>query len=114
LVSHRLSGSARFLGTVRNDHEIFSQLYSDSLELYQLDPPLAGFRVVAAGQGMWAMRVAVAGDGEPPPRDDPVMTTLFGTTGGESLQILWQDKLLEAGGRTPARALAEIGYRVLR
>jgi hypothetical protein len=43
-----------------------------------------------------------------------VKTTLFGTTGGESLQIVWQDKLLEAGGRAPARALAEAGYQVSR
>ncbi len=98
-MSSAASGSARFLGTIRNDHEIFRLLYSDELELYQLDPPLGGYRVVAAGQGMWAQRVAVMGDPDPAPPDDPVKTTLFGTTGGESLQIVWQDKLLEVGGQ---------------
>lgn len=109
-----VSGSARFVGTIRNDHEIFRLLYSDELELYQVDPPIGGHRVVAAGQGMWAMRVASADDPDPPPPDDPVRTTLFGTTGGESVQVVWQNKLLEVGGRAPARALAEAGYRVQR
>jgi hypothetical protein len=113
-MSSAASGSARFLGTIRNEHEIFRLLYSDELELYQLDPPLAGYRLVAAGQGMWAQRVTVMGDPDPAPPDDPVKTTLFGTTGGESVQIVWQDKLLEVGGRAPARALAEAGYQVNR
>jgi hypothetical protein len=108
-----ISGSARFVGTIPNDHEIFRLLYSDELELYQVDPPLGGYRVIAAGRGMWAVRVASAADSDLPP-EDPVRTTLFGTTGGESVQIVWQEKLLEVGGRAPARALAEAGYHVRR
>jgi hypothetical protein len=107
------TGSARFVGTIRHDHEIYRVLYSDELELYQVDPPLGGYRLVAAGRGMWAMRMASPDDPDLPP-EDPVRTTLFGTTGGEGLQILWQEKLLEVGGRAPARALAEAGYHVSR
>jgi hypothetical protein len=108
------SGVARFVGTVPNDHEIFSIRYPDDLELYELDPPLCGYRIVAAAQSMYAMRAAWIGDPDPPPPDDPVSTRLYGTTGGEGLQIVWKDELLKADGRTPARALAEAGYQVLR
>jgi hypothetical protein len=43
-----------------------------------------------------------------------VSTSLYGTTGGEGLQIVWKDQLFKADGRTPARALAEAGYQVKR
>ena len=105
-----ISGVARFLGTVPNDHPIFRVMYRDDLELYQLDPPLGGYRVVAAAKSMYAMRVRYVGDPTPP--DDPVSTSLFGATGGEELQIEWKNKLFKADGRAPVRALADAGYRV--
>jgi hypothetical protein len=108
------SGTARFVGTIVNDHEIFSIMYPDDLELYQLDPPLHGYRIVAAAQSMWAMSARVFGDPDPPPPEDPVSTRLYGTTGGEGLQVVWRDELFKADGRVPTRALAEAGYRVWR
>jgi hypothetical protein len=105
-----ISGVARLLGTLPNDHEIYRVIYPDDLELYQVDPPLCGYRVVAAAQSIYAMRARFIGDPAPP--DDPVSTTLFGVSGGEGLQIEWKQKLLRADGRTPARALADAGYQV--
>jgi hypothetical protein len=105
-------GSARFLGAVPNDHEMFAVIYPNDLELYEVDPPLSGYRVVAAAQSLYAVHVRLPGDPTPP--DDPVSTTLFGTTGGEKLRIEWQHKLFRADGKAPARALADAGYRVRR
>jgi hypothetical protein len=108
------SGVARFVGTVPNNHRIFSIMYPDDLELYHLDPPLGGYRIVAAAQHIYAMSARLMGDPDPPPPEDPVSTFLYGTTGGEGLQIVWKDELLQADGRAPARALAEAGYQVRR
>ena len=104
-------GVARLLGTVPNDHEIFRIMYPEDLLLYQVDPPLCGYRVVAAAQHIYAVRVRFVGDPTPP--DDPVSTTLYGTSGGEGLQIEWKRQLLRADGRSPVRALTDAGYRVL-
>lgn len=109
-----IRGVARFIGTVRNDHEIFSIMYPDDLELYHVDPPLSGYRIVAAAQSMYAMHARVLGDPDPPPPEDPVSTRVYGTTGGEGLRIEWRHELLRVDGRVPARALAEAGYRVRR
>jgi hypothetical protein len=106
------SGVARFIGTVTNSHEIFSLIYADDLELYELDPPLCGYRIVAAAQTSYAMHARYIGDPTPP--DDPVSTSLFGTSGGEGLQIEWRPELFKGAGRAPVRALAEVGYQVLR
>jgi hypothetical protein len=106
------SGVARFIGTVTNSHEIFSLIYADDLELYELDPPLCGYRIVAAAQTSYAMHARYIGDPTPP--DDPVSTSFYGTSGGEGLQIEWRPELLKADGRAPARALAEAGYQVWR
>lgn len=105
-----IAGVARFLGTVPNDHRIFQIMYPDDLELYQLDPPLGGYRVAAAARCVPARRPTYVGDPIPP--EDPVSTYLYGTTGGEGLQIEWKDELLKAAGRAPVRALSEAGYRV--
>jgi hypothetical protein len=110
----RIVGVARFIGTLPNDHEIFGVIYAKELELYHVDPPLGGYRVVAAAQRLHAMRAVVIGDPDPPPPDDPVTTALFGTTGGEGLHIAWSDQLFEAKGRSPARTLADAGYQVRR
>lgn len=109
-----LSGVARFVGTVRNEHRLFSVIYARELELYHVDPPLCGYRVVAAAQTLYALRAVVVGDPDPPPPEDPVTTTLFGTTGGEGLHVEWGQVLFEAEGRSPARTLAEAGYQVRR
>lgn len=108
------AGVARFVGKIRNDHEIFRVIYPNDLELYHLDPPLCGYAIVAAAQTIYAMRAQLLGDPNPPPPDDPVSTSLYGTTGGEGLQIVWKDQLFKADGRTPARALGEAGYQVRR
>ncbi|MGA8543632.1 MAG: hypothetical protein WB785_00025 [Mycobacterium sp.] len=108
------TGVARFVGTVPNDHEIFGVIYPDDLELYHLDPPLCGYRIVAAAQSIYAMHARLLGDPDPPLPEDPVSTYLYGTTGGEGLQIVWKDELLKADGKIPARALAEAGYQVRR
>ena len=108
------SGIARFVGTVPNDHEIFRVIYPGDLELYHLDPPLCGYRIVAAAQSIHAMRAQLLGDPNPPPPEDPVSTYLYGTTGGEGLQIEWRHELFKADGRIPTRALADAGYQVRR
>jgi len=54
------------------------------------------------------------GDPNPLPPEDPVSACLFGTTGGERLQIEWKHTLFRADGRVPARALADAGYQVRR
>lgn len=77
-----------------------------------MDPPLGGYRIVAAAQSIYAMHAQLLGDPNPPPPDDPVSTYLYGTTGGEGLQIVWKEELFKADGRTPVRALAEAGYQV--
>lgn len=109
-----MCGVARFLGTVPNDHYVYSVVYPHNLELYQLDPPLHGYQVVAAAQAITAAQAVLIGDPIPEPLDDPVSTVLFGTSGGEKLQIEWKQGLLVAGGRAPVRALTEAGYRVWR
>jgi hypothetical protein len=105
------TGVARLLGTVRNDHQIFRIMYPEDLLLYEVDPPLCGQRVIAAAQSIWAMRARFIDDPTPP--DDPVSTTLFGVAGGEGLQVEWGHQLLRVNGRSPVRALADAGYRVL-
>ncbi len=109
-----ISGVARFVGTIPNDHELFGVIFAKELELYHVDPPLCGYRVVAAAQSLYALRAVRIGDPDPPPPEDPVTTTLFGTTGGEGLHVEWARELFEAQGRSPARALAEAGYHVRR
>ncbi|HEY9304517.1 MAG TPA: hypothetical protein VIO95_09535, partial [Mycobacterium sp.] len=60
------------------------------------------------------MHAQLLGDPNPPPPEDPVSTYLYGTIGGEGLQIVWRAQLLKADGRYPVRALAEAGYQVRR
>lgn len=107
-------GVARFFGAVPNDHEIFAIMYPHDLELDQVEPPLCGYRVVAAAQSIWAAQAVLIGDPYPEPLDDPVSTYLYGVSGGEGLQNLWGDALFMANGRVSTRALAEAGYRVWR
>jgi hypothetical protein len=101
-------GVARLIGSVPNTGApLFVQ---GDIELYQLDPPLCGYHVVAAAKKLWAVRVHAP----PEPPEDPVSTALYGVTGGEDLQILWGQKLPgSADGRYPARALADAGYALL-
>jgi hypothetical protein len=107
------AGVARLVGSVSTDQDSIPRvLYGEDIELYRLDPPLSGYPVVAAGQSPWAMRASYVGDPTPPEPEDPVSTHLFGTTGGEGLQIQWANKLYRADGKAPARALAELGYRL--
>ncbi|VBA37045.1 hypothetical protein LAUMK136_01725 [Mycobacterium attenuatum] len=56
------------------------------------------------------MRVFHVDSPEPP--DDPVSTAFYGVA-GEGLHIFKESKLPgSADGRTPARALADLGYEV--
>jgi hypothetical protein len=99
-------GTARLVGAVPNTLTPFAD---GELELYQLDPPLCGYRVVAASKTLWAMRIKIP----PEPPEDPVSTAFYGVTGGEGLQVVSGEKLPgSADGRSPARALADAGYLV--
>ncbi len=98
------SGVARLIGTVPNTLSPFAK---GEIELYQLDPPLCGYRVVAASKRLWAVRIQIP----PEPPEDPVSTAFYGVTGGEALQIVSERKLPgSADGRSPERALADAGY----
>ena len=74
-------GTARLVGAVPNTLTPFAD---GELELYQLDPPLCGYRVVAASKTLWAMRIKIP----PEPPEDPVSTAFYGVTGGEGLQVV--------------------------
>ncbi|ARG55412.1 MULTISPECIES: hypothetical protein [Mycobacterium] len=103
-----LIGTARLIGSVPNT--VAPVFGTGDIELYEVDPPLCGFRVIAASQTLWAIRIHTP----PTPPEDPVSTALYGVTGGEGLNILAEQNLPgSADGRSPARALAGIGYRVL-
>ncbi|WP_231639687.1 hypothetical protein [Mycobacterium sp. Marseille-P9652] len=101
-------GTARRIGSVPNT---VAPLFAvGDLELYEVDPPLCGYRIVAASKSMWAVSI----QSPPAPPEDPVSTALYGVTGGEALQIVSEHKLPgSADGRSPARALGDMGYRVL-
>lgn len=76
------------------------------VELYHVDPPLEGFHVIAATQMLWAICI-----GEDGPVDDPVSTTFYGVSGGESVRIERDHPLTDtADGRNPVNALADLGY----
>jgi hypothetical protein len=99
-------GTARLVGTVPNTLSPFAD---GDLELYQLDPPMCGYRVVAASKTLWAMRIKIP----PEPPEDAVSTAFYGVTGGEGLEVVAGEKLPgSADGRSPARALADAGYLV--
>ncbi len=76
-------GTARLVGAVPNTLSPFAD---GELALYQLDPPLCGYRVVAASKTLWAMRIKI-------PPEDPVSTAFYGVTGGEGLQVVSGEKL---------------------
>jgi hypothetical protein len=98
-------GVARVIGSVPNT---VSRFAVGEIELYELDPPLCGYRVVAASKTLWAVHIPT-----PPEPEDPVSTAFYGVTGGEELQIVSGRKLPgSADGRSPAGALADAGYRV--
>ena len=104
MTERAFSGSARLVGTVPNTLSPFAK---GEIELYQLDPPLCGYRVVAASTTLWAVRIQIP----PEPPEDPVSTAFYGVTGGEALQIVSERKLPgSADGRSPKRALADAGY----
>jgi hypothetical protein len=104
MTDRTFAGVARLIGTVPNT---LSPLAKGDIELYQLDPPLCGYRVVAASKTLWAVRIQIP----PDPPEDPVSTAFYGVTGGEALQIISDQKLPgSAEGRSPERALAEAGY----
>jgi hypothetical protein len=97
-------GAARLLGSVPNTVSPFAV---GEIEIYELDPPLCGYRVVAASKTMWAMRITTP----PEPPEDPMSTAFYGVTGGEGLEIVSAQKLPgSADGRSPVRALADAGY----
>ncbi|HTQ20122.1 hypothetical protein [Mycobacterium sp.] len=104
--SSRCFGVARRVGSLPNP-DLFAQ---GDLELYELNPPLCGYRVVAASTSLWAVHVHTADSPQPP--EDPVSTAFFGVK-GEGLHIFRERKLPgSADGRTPAHALADLGYEV--
>lgn len=83
------------------------------LEIYRVDPPLGGYRIIAAATSPWAMGAQyIDADGNVHGRnDDPVSTTLYGVA-SEALQVGEGTRLTTADGSCPARALAEWGYTV--
>jgi hypothetical protein len=104
MTERTFKGFARLIGTVPNTLSPFAK---DEIELYELDPPLCGFRVVAASKTLWAVRIQIP----PEPPEDPISTAFYGVTGGEALQIVSEQKLPgSTDGRSPQRALAEAGY----
>jgi hypothetical protein len=106
MTEHAVSGVARLIGTVPNTLSPFAR---GEIELYEVDPPLGGYRVIAASKTLWAMRIQIP----PQPPEDPVSTAFYGVTGGEALEIVSGQKLPgSADGRTPERALADAGYVV--
>ncbi|MEE6179718.1 hypothetical protein [Mycobacterium sp. 050134] len=99
-------GVARRVGSLPNP----DRFAEGDLELYHVTPPLCGYNVVAASKALWAVRVQPAGSPEPP--EDPVSTRLYGVV-GEGLHVFREAPLPgSADGRTPARALADLGYQV--
>ena len=109
---HHQRGIARYVGSVPGDGSVLSRLLDvGDVALYHVQPPLAGYHVVAAAQTSWAVRMRVVGDEGP--ADDPVSTMLFGVDGGEAAQIDRAVPLCDpVNGRTPERALKELGYSV--
>jgi hypothetical protein len=106
-----IDGVARLVGSVPNEFDPFAV---GDLEIYRVDPPLCGYRIIAASKSMWAMRAqCVSADGTVSgPADDSVSTTLYGVA-NEGLQVEVTTKLPgTAVGRSSIRALAEIGYTV--
>jgi hypothetical protein len=104
-----IDGVARQVGSAPNELDPFAV---GDLEIYRVDPPLRGYRIIAASKSMWAMRAqCVSADGiVSGPADDPVSTTLYGVA-NEGLQVDVTTKLPgSADGRSPMRALADIGY----
>jgi hypothetical protein len=103
---NRYFGVARRVGSMPNT-DFFAE---GELELYHLSPPLCGYHVVAASKSLWAMRAQPVDSPEPP--EDPVSTPFYGV-GGEGLYVFRETKLPgSADGRTPDRALADLGYEV--
>ncbi|MGA5464929.1 hypothetical protein [Mycobacterium sp. NPDC050041] len=105
-------GIARYVGSVpRNPDDWAALMDAADVQLYRVDPPLTGHRVVAATQSMWAIRLRCVG--EDGPDEDPVSTTIYGVTGGEGVRVDRDRPLAEtADGKCPARALAELGYAI--
>jgi hypothetical protein len=106
-----IDGVARLVGSSPEKVEYFQR---GDLEIYRVDPPLGGYRIVAAAKSLWAMRAQyVDADGKVHGRnDDPVSTTLYGVA-NEALQVGAGTKIVTADGSYPARALAELGYTTL-
>lgn len=99
-------GVARRVGSLPNP-DMFAE---GDLELYHVSPPWCGYSVIAASKSLWAVRVAPADSPAPP--EDPVSTTFYGVA-GEGPHIFREAPLPgSADGRTPARALADLGYEV--
>jgi hypothetical protein len=103
-----IDGVARLIGSSPEKLEYFQR---GDLEIYRVDPPFGGYRIIAAGMSLWTMRAQyVDADGKVHGRkDDPVSTTLYGVA-NETLQVDAGTKLITVDGSYPPRALAELGY----
>ena len=106
-----IDGIARLVGLSPDKVELFQR---GDLEIYRVDPPLCGYRIIAAATSPYAMHAQyIDADGKVHGRrDDPVSTTLYGVA-NEALQMGASTKLTSADGSYPTRALAELGYTVL-
>jgi hypothetical protein len=102
-----IDGVARLVGFSPDKVDYFQR---GDLEIYRVDPPLGGYRIIAAATSPWAMRAQyVDAEGKVHGRnDDPVSTTLYGVA-DEALQV---GVGTSADGSYPTRALAELGYTV--
>jgi hypothetical protein len=105
-----IGGVARLVGLSPDKVEYFQR---GDLEIYRVDPPLCGYRIIAAAMSPYAMGAQyIDADGKVHGRkDDPVSTTLYGVA-DEALRVGANTKLTSADGSYPARALAELGYTV--
>jgi hypothetical protein len=52
-----IDGVARQVGSAPNEFDPFAV---GDLEIYRVDPPLCGYRIIAASKSMWAMRPNVS------------------------------------------------------
>jgi hypothetical protein len=105
-----IDGLARLVGLSPEKVEYFQR---GDVEIYRVDPPLCGYRIIAAAMSPYAMHAQyIDADGKVHGRrDDPVSTTLYGVA-NEALQVDASTKFDSADGSYPKRALAELGYTV--
>ncbi|MBB5164847.1 hypothetical protein [Mycobacterium sp. AZCC_0083] len=94
-----IDGVARLVGLSPEKVDYFQR---GDLEIYRVDPPLCGYRIIAAATSPYAVHAQyIDADGKVHGRrDDPVSTTLYGVA-NEALQVHPNTKLTSADGSYP-------------